>query len=1071
MLRKHLRVMALVLPSLLLCQQSQAQEYISIDHSKVLKTQAAPPIGENLTFLLDSDKHMPRTVSTKERAKEMKLSILRFPYGHMADNYLFTDAPFSDGVEGLTPRVASIGTSPGNLYWAVDDNGYFKNSVDFDEYISYTDKTGAEPLIVVNMLSYDEDNYPDTVVSFADLKQHAVEWVKYANITRGYKVKYWQLGNEVKAHTDKDTYFSHFVEVAQAMKAVDPSIQIGFGEDGRSNWVKQALADPLVSAHIDFISPHQYLHGAAWSETYEDWRDHNGSVIPKIDLLQGYADTSSSHKDVPMIVTEYGVTGGNYAERDPTGLHFFYTAADKAYLGVATDGLQLTKLASVTSVNRLINIEMFDDSWFGLKLNHDSSGYIKADNDTLSPITIDGLATQDGSKWRLRENAKKYYLESKQHPGFYLSYDANSARFQLGTEDMLMAEQFDLRLPQQVLGKANICFPSDTPRMLFSLANKKFVGLKADNTLVADAYRSESHSYQFIMTEAEEKYGINAVTLHSPEQAGFISRDPLNAANPVTLSSESILANGLWIFHPKADFFRLEAYNNPGSYLRVNSDGSLSADGIAANIGTRFTHNDLPEPNPEPAAQIPEGNYGNDLWKSLIFAEMSLTANQHKNLTHLIHWNTHTPFDGKYGGYHHEANSLENTDENNLTPVGQVLKMINHHSLPNILNLNAIQGKVRVFASSAPSTGEVSIILLNKNNQAEDINISLTDYQPSSIYSRWVYTGTSPEDEYPIVLQDDNGSLGKVTITGNTVTTTLEPVSLTVIRLQDPSIAIAPNDQTIVLKSLHSEQYLGLNNSSTDPLLTSTQVNANREAYFVTLGSLFKVNTLADGFVQLASYGGTTTEMIRYFSAAQQALQAEVNASDYSQWQWQLNSSGNVLLSAKNYPTKHMRTSAANDYKVDRDGSKGTWSQFSWQSLPDAPIGKEVWIRSAINDELLYVDGANNLLADGKLVADANAHFFSVERLSGDYVALKSSLTGQYIKSGANTSSMVAVDGENNDNLDLATLFKVKLVDGLVLFESAIFPTNHLTVAIDTDQTLNTTGNEVGWAQFYWGER
>jgi alpha-L-arabinofuranosidase len=30
----------------------------------------------------------------------------------------------------------------------------------------------------------------------AQLLEHAVEWVRYANVVKGYGVKYWELGNE-----------------------------------------------------------------------------------------------------------------------------------------------------------------------------------------------------------------------------------------------------------------------------------------------------------------------------------------------------------------------------------------------------------------------------------------------------------------------------------------------------------------------------------------------------------------------------------------------------------------------------------------------------------------------------------------------------------------------------------------------------------------------------------------------------------------------------------------------------------------------------------------------------------
>jgi alpha-L-arabinofuranosidase len=240
--------------------------------------------------------------------------------------------------------------APGSQGWPVDDKGYFTKALDFDEFMEYVGTLNIEPLIMVNMLSYDKKHYPETVVTFDELKAHAVEWVRYANITRGHNIKYWQLGNEVAIHADKVTYIRNFVAVAKAMKEVDPSILTGFGEDGRREWVREALADDEVSQYIDFLSPHQYLFGRRWTESYQDWREFSGKLESKIGKFQQYADNSKSHKDVPLIITEYGVTGGDYPENDPQGYHVLKPLSghksSSAFVALSPDGKQLTNIYS-----------------------------------------------------------------------------------------------------------------------------------------------------------------------------------------------------------------------------------------------------------------------------------------------------------------------------------------------------------------------------------------------------------------------------------------------------------------------------------------------------------------------------------------------------------------------------------------------------------------------------------------------------------------------------------------------------------------------------------------------------
>ena len=493
--------------------RATAKEIITLDPSQIFKTLKQPLIGENLNFLMSSDKKWPRKVSMKSRIKEMNLGMLRFPYGHLADNYLFTDAPFNDGVKGLTPRVASLNTAPGTQKWAVDDNGYFIKALDFDEFMEYAKALNIEPLITVNMLGYDKKHYPNTDVTFEDLKSHAVEWVKYANITRDHKVKYWQLGNEVASHTDKATYFKHFVEVAKAMKAVDPSIQIGFGEDGRRAWIPEALTDDEIGKYIDFLSPHQYLFGRKWTESYEKWRNYSGQLTSKIDKLQQYVENSKHHKDLPLIITEYGISGGKYPENEPK--------------------------------NRKIKIT--------------------------------------------------------------------------------------------------------TP-----------------------------------------------------------------------------------------------------SAAKVDEDK----------------------------------NYGNDLWKSLVFAELTLSTFKHKNVSHMVHWNTHTSWQGEFGGFHGNIeNSLENTLENNLTPIGQVIKLINNHSFNNIIAIKEKHDFVRAYATIDSKNGNLALIFINKNQQAEAVELELANYLPTNSYKRWIYTGNHPEDEYPTITQEANGINKSVQVDKNKVQTYLTPLSLTVIHL------------------------------------------------------------------------------------------------------------------------------------------------------------------------------------------------------------------------------------------------------------------------------------------------
>ena len=155
---------------------------VSIDIKRTIKADVPKgPAGANLCWLLDSDLKRPRSTSFSKAVKDLGCGSLRFPYGHLADNYLWHTAPFDNAANGLRPRVATKTQIPGNWEWAVDDKGSFKSAMDFDEYMDLCGKLEIKPLVVINALSYKYQGGP----SYEELKKTAVEWVKYAK-RKGY---------------------------------------------------------------------------------------------------------------------------------------------------------------------------------------------------------------------------------------------------------------------------------------------------------------------------------------------------------------------------------------------------------------------------------------------------------------------------------------------------------------------------------------------------------------------------------------------------------------------------------------------------------------------------------------------------------------------------------------------------------------------------------------------------------------------------------------------------------------------------------------------------------------------
>jgi hypothetical protein len=174
------------------------------------------------------------------------VTILRFPGGSSADNYHWQTNSFCNG-------------------------GYTNPNNTFDAFMGVARATGAQPLITVNYGS-------NATCTGGGDPAEAAAWVRYANVTKGYGVKYWEIGNEVYGngtypggwetdlHPQKGpaAYASNTAAFVDAMKAADPSIKVGvalttpgYWPDGRAPAWNTAVLDG-VCAKIDFVDVHWY---------------------------------------------------------------------------------------------------------------------------------------------------------------------------------------------------------------------------------------------------------------------------------------------------------------------------------------------------------------------------------------------------------------------------------------------------------------------------------------------------------------------------------------------------------------------------------------------------------------------------------------------------------------------------------------------------------------------------------------------------------------------------------------------------------------------------------------------
>jgi len=284
--------------------EHHANQY-HIDPSVVLKKGINKPCGAVSAWLRDSADRR----DLKPQLKELGLGALRFPGGHVSDLYLWHDIDAGSPHDGLKQKVATPHCFLANTNrwgWGINPDLSMKgDTMDFDEFMETCQAIGAEPLVVVNVLSYKYKKGP----TLDKLVKTAAQWVKYAK-EKGYKVGYWQIGNEIDHHRDiisRDEYLEVYQRFVRAMKAEDPTIKTSFGIIGRADYYREFLKASKDEGLVDFLSAHQYLHNISDKmTTYEDWSNFNGRLAYNIPTVVRF---SKQYGNLPILITETNAWG------------------------------------------------------------------------------------------------------------------------------------------------------------------------------------------------------------------------------------------------------------------------------------------------------------------------------------------------------------------------------------------------------------------------------------------------------------------------------------------------------------------------------------------------------------------------------------------------------------------------------------------------------------------------------------------------------------------------------------------------------------------------------------------
>jgi alpha-L-arabinofuranosidase len=297
-------------------------EEVTVDVAKVLNTTGHHPLGLNVDYLMDDDRN--QLLSPKrplsEAVRELGSKFLRYPSGWKSAINLWSTPPYTNSRPALAGNVPETWLRAG-IQLASPNGAWRLDPLDFDEFIHLCRAAQAEPCVVVPYEScHWEPRGEWRPPSRELLLETASAWVRYANLHKGSRVKYWEIGNESWLNNETwtnritpETYATDLVEFARRMKAEDPAILIGANGDSDAWW--QAVLS-RAAGHIDFLSVHTY---PCWKwPNYDHYRTNNPEPLGPVRVAtNAIARYAPAHRQrLKVMLTEFAA--GTFGDWDKT---------------------------------------------------------------------------------------------------------------------------------------------------------------------------------------------------------------------------------------------------------------------------------------------------------------------------------------------------------------------------------------------------------------------------------------------------------------------------------------------------------------------------------------------------------------------------------------------------------------------------------------------------------------------------------------------------------------------------------------------------------------------------------
>lgn len=202
------------------------------------------------------------------------VTMVRFPGGSTSDGYHWQ-------TNSITPG----------------QGGYANPNNTFDAFMGQVQRAGAQAMVTVNYGS-------NAAGTGGGDPAEAASWVTYANVTKHYGVRYWEIGNEIYGngtygsawetdlHSTKGpaAYANNALGFITAMKSADPTIKVGVVLTAPGNWPDGVSPDwnstvlSIVGTKLDFAIVHWYPQGPG-SESDAGLLGATGSVASMMSTL------------------------------------------------------------------------------------------------------------------------------------------------------------------------------------------------------------------------------------------------------------------------------------------------------------------------------------------------------------------------------------------------------------------------------------------------------------------------------------------------------------------------------------------------------------------------------------------------------------------------------------------------------------------------------------------------------------------------------------------------------------------------------------------------------------------